>query len=97
MSTQEEANTSKRRGRPPKNPGEKIQDLNAYKKEWYAIHKNDDKFQASIKEANAKRNLAYRNLHKLMKQLVNEDMLGDALPATYKREILKLVNYEMCD
>jgi len=104
MSTQEVQ--PKRRGRPPKKPEDKIQDMNAYKREWYATHKDDEDFKNKIKEyhtteeykiqhrkASMEKQKRTRQLYVLVKKM-SQDNIIDALPEEYKKEIEKLVRLD---
>ena len=93
MSTQEfikeslpaiEGNLPKRRGRPPKNPEDKIQDLKAYMKDWHKSHKDDEDLiqrQRAITNEKQKRT---RELYTLVKNLLKSNQL--VVPEEFKKD-----------
>ena len=81
----------KRRGRPPKNPEDKIQDLKAYHKEWYENHKDDEHVRAQTRKNNSDKNKRTRELYTLIKSLVLNDEIGGS-----DEHIKKIKNLTNC-
>lgn len=83
----------KRRGRPPKAQEDKIQDLNAYKREWYAEHKDDENLKERKRELNKDKSKRLRQLYTLIKALVEQDAFNQ-LPDAQRKAIYSLVKVE---
>jgi len=100
----EQSLPTKRRGRPPKNPEDKIiQDVKAYNKEYYAKQKENEEYKERIKTLysteeykimNRKRVSEHikrlRELHVLVKKMNDANILS-VLPDEYKNQLNKLL------
>ena len=76
MSTIEEIKPTKRRGRPPKAPEDKIQDLNAYKREWHAAHKDDEHVIAIKRKHAHDRHRREKDLYTFMQHVVRSGIIN---------------------
>ena len=84
------------RGRPKKAEEDKIQDLNAYKREWNKAHKNDPELIEKRKLQHHIANRRRMDLYTLIKKLASSDEILSLSPDTVK-EIRKLTLTETED
>jgi len=84
------------RGRPKKAEEDKIQDLNAYMREWHKAHKNDPDNIENRKRQAYLANRRRMDLYTLIKKLASSDEIMSLNPDTVK-EIRRLTLTEIED
>jgi len=79
----------KRRGRPPKAPEDRIQDIKQYYRDYHAAHKDEEAFKDRHRKVILEKQHRTRELYTLMKKVVKEGLI-DSFPEEYKQSILTL-------
>jgi hypothetical protein len=86
----------KRRGRPPKAPEDRIQDIKQYYRDYHAAHKDEEAFKDRHRKLTKEKQKRTRDLYTLIKKIVQNNLL-DSITEQEKQEIRRLTCCEEND